>query len=340
MTARVVRDSVFIPTCRGTRHTTPGGAESDSSVTRTILPRIARPPTVSPMQISQTDTPFSFGAQKLSTRTLRRLIAALPALYAETRLENLPAVFTTTLTELVPGESHGVVVHNRAAGQRHWHLRPATSDHVSLVPGFFANFHEFAPADYRRTTGSGAALALSDFISRPHLQKLHIFRDYYQPLGLEDDLSVNVRAGETVICAAVLRQRRGFGTAERELMNALRPHFKQAWINATLISTSRAPITMPSPAPAIAASARRPEALEVRFGLTPREAEVLLWVAEGKTNPEIALILGNRPSTVRTHLEHVFAKLGVETRHAAALCALGVLGLLEQPPQPTALASA
>jgi DNA-binding CsgD family transcriptional regulator len=54
------------------------------------------------------------------------------------------------------------------------------------------------------------------------------------------------------------------------------------------------------------------------WGLTAREAEVLAWVAEGKTNGEIGAILGARRRTVSKHLERVFAKLGVETRTAAA----------------------
>ena len=55
-----------------------------------------------------------------------------------------------------------------------------------------------------------------------------------------------------------------------------------------------------------------------RLGLTLREAEVLHWVGEGKTNPEIGTILRARPRTVAKHLEKIFAKLGVETRGAAA----------------------
>ncbi len=57
-------------------------------------------------------------------------------------------------------------------------------------------------------------------------------------------------------------------------------------------------------------------------GLTRRESEVLAWVAEGKTNVEIATILGMRRRTVSKHLERVFQKLGVETRTAAAVRAL------------------
>jgi DNA-binding CsgD family transcriptional regulator len=56
--------------------------------------------------------------------------------------------------------------------------------------------------------------------------------------------------------------------------------------------------------------------------LTRREREVLAFVAAGKTNAEIAGILGNSARTVQKHMEHVFQKLGVETRTAAAVRAL------------------
>ncbi len=61
------------------------------------------------------------------------------------------------------------------------------------------------------------------------------------------------------------------------------------------------------------------------LGLTPRVAEVLLWVAQGKTNPEIAVILGISDQTVKKHLLDIFDHLGVETRTAAALRALEIL---------------
>ena len=59
--------------------------------------------------------------------------------------------------------------------------------------------------------------------------------------------------------------------------------------------------------------------------LTPRETEVLSWLAKGKTNRDIADILGMSPRTVNKHLEHIFEKLGVETRAAAAALASGHL---------------
>jgi DNA-binding NarL/FixJ family response regulator len=63
----------------------------------------------------------------------------------------------------------------------------------------------------------------------------------------------------------------------------------------------------------------------LKLGLTPRAAETLLWLCQGKTNSDIATILGITESTVKKHVQEVFEKLGVETRGAAAVCALEAL---------------
>jgi DNA-binding NarL/FixJ family response regulator len=62
-----------------------------------------------------------------------------------------------------------------------------------------------------------------------------------------------------------------------------------------------------------------------RLGLSPREAEILLWVAQGKTNFEISVILGITVATVKKHLEKIYPKLGVESRNAATLKTLETL---------------
>lgn len=69
----------------------------------------------------------------------------------------------------------------------------------------------------------------------------------------------------------------------------------------------------------------------LKLGLTPRAAEALLWLAQGKTNSDIAIILGITESTVKKHVQEMFEKLGVETRGAAAVRALEVLNA---PPVP------
>lgn len=69
----------------------------------------------------------------------------------------------------------------------------------------------------------------------------------------------------------------------------------------------------------------RPAAADLAgLGLSRRESEVLLWITRGKSNEEVSLILGTSLGTVKKHLEHIFQKLGVENRTAAAAKALAV----------------
>lgn len=63
------------------------------------------------------------------------------------------------------------------------------------------------------------------------------------------------------------------------------------------------------------------------LGLTTREAEVLSWLSKGKTNRDIAQILGLSPRTIDKHLEQIYAKLGVENRVAATAVAIQKLGM-------------
>jgi DNA-binding NarL/FixJ family response regulator len=63
----------------------------------------------------------------------------------------------------------------------------------------------------------------------------------------------------------------------------------------------------------------------LKLGLTPRATETLLWLAQGKTNADIATILGITESTVKKHVQEIFEKLGIETRGAATVRALELL---------------
>lgn len=68
-----------------------------------------------------------------------------------------------------------------------------------------------------------------------------------------------------------------------------------------------------------------PAPLVAQLGLTQREAETLLWAAQGKGNADIAVILGNSEKTVKKLMGQIFQRLGVESRTAAALCAVEIL---------------
>lgn len=62
------------------------------------------------------------------------------------------------------------------------------------------------------------------------------------------------------------------------------------------------------------------------LGLSERETEVLYWISQGKSNPEIGIIIGAAAGTVKKHAENIFAKLEVDGRSAAMLLALEILG--------------
>lgn len=70
------------------------------------------------------------------------------------------------------------------------------------------------------------------------------------------------------------------------------------------------------------------------LGLSPREAEVLLWIAQGKSNEEIGIILGASRNTIKKHVLHVLEKLNVESRNAAAIRAIEVLSAPKSPCGP------
>jgi DNA-binding NarL/FixJ family response regulator len=63
------------------------------------------------------------------------------------------------------------------------------------------------------------------------------------------------------------------------------------------------------------------------LGLSPREAEVLFWIAQGKANADVGTVLNMSELTVKKHAGRIFEKLGVESRHAATLKALEVLSI-------------
>lgn len=125
---------------------------------------------------------------------------------------------------------------------------------------------------------------------------------------------------------ALCRETPDFSERDNSLFELLRPHIASAWRLAWERERNRAELRR--------LAARRVPTTDVaevsaairqHFALTPREAEVLSWVTQGKTNGEIAIILGLAAGTVKFYVERILAKLGCETRTAAARTALEVM---------------
>jgi DNA-binding NarL/FixJ family response regulator len=152
-------------------------------------------------------------------------------------------------------------------------------------------------------TRGGAAVRLSDLLSRRALHRLSIYDYFWRPFGVEYDFGVRVKyARRSGIDLSCTRSDTDFSDGERDLLDAVRPYLAR-----TLQRVDANPIA---------------ESLRVEFGISRREAELLALVARGQTNRQIAATLFLAPGTVRKHLEHLYAKLGVTTRTQAATRAL------------------
>jgi DNA-binding CsgD family transcriptional regulator len=310
-----------------------------------------------------TVSPASFpaaapAARHLTRETLTRLLDALYQIYVPVRSAQFPQLISQALRTLIPGALHGACVSTKhpitGLETRLSHLSPRPTRWEQLSEAFTRNIQQFPLLSYRTIKRIGDAAAVSDFADWHQFKRLDLYDQYYRELGIEDDLSINFWTPKQRVCVCVLRERRGFSTEERAVFNALRPHLEQAYRSIAAYETLRKtqavaatlPFTGPSAASAGAMSssgwpepAQGATALR-KLGLSTREAQVLYWVACGKTSPEVAMILGIRPNTVRTHLKVIFNTLGVENRLSASLQALEVLGLPASATSEQALAAA
>jgi len=159
-------------------------------------------------------------------------------------------------------------------------------------------------ANDRQTPGLSDALGSRDF----HASPLYVECD--QGSGPDQVVAVPLHVeGRTLVSIVLNRRRADFSERDWERLELLRPHLAFFYRQACRAR------------PALSAQE-----------LTPRECEVLRWLATGKTDADIAALLGISVRTVHKHLEHVYVKLGVETRTAAVMRALGILGVLTQLP--------
>jgi DNA-binding CsgD family transcriptional regulator len=140
-----------------------------------------------------------------------------------------------------------------------------------------------------------AALRISDFISFREFQRTSFYQEIarFMP-GWRDQTGVATRLPESFVGFGLNRDK-AFSDEERLVLELLQPHLER------VISRSAQFLYLPTEKP-----------------LTPREREILHWVAEGKRNKEIACILKLSVRTVEQHVRVCLQKLGVETRAAAA----------------------
>jgi DNA-binding CsgD family transcriptional regulator len=167
-------------------------------------------------------------------------------------------------------------------------------------------------AQYTRTHDGGAR-KISDFATLNQFRNLAVYDAFFGKLAINYQMAVGIPAApELLIGIAANRTRPDFSERDRAVLDLVRPHLLQAYRNVT----ARASILQRAEAAERALWAASGKRLS---SLTGREREVLILVAEGKTNPRIADQLRVSARTVQQHLEHVYGKLDVRSRTSAAI---------------------
>ena len=210
------------------------------------------------------------------------------------------------LMRMVPGEFVG---YNERELVSHKLLAASEAPSVARsrdVADAVTTFCSEYPLSMERHHVDVRALRISDFASPRQLHRLDYYDQALRPLGVEHQIRFWVTAPSGVArfySISRCNESGNFTDRDRDMLQLLRPFL------VALHERFDADV---------------PESAQVD-GLTNRETEILGWVARGKTNQEIAVLLIVSPHTVRKHLEHVYEKLRVNSRTAAVARAFAPL---------------
>ena len=163
---------------------------------------------------------------------------------------------------------------------------------------------------YRLSDGAKPLIVLSDLFSRGQRTSVDFNPNFQE--GVSDEILIDLDPTRTWFACLNVAGDRDFGDRERLLLHRLRPHLAGLYSSAEIRGR-------------LAADTAAFD-LDALDRLTRREREVMVCVADGLSDAEIAGVLVVERSTVRKHLEHVYEKLGVQSR-TAALAKLGANGL-------------
>lgn len=225
-----------------------------------------------------------------------------------------PLDFVARLGDLVPCDA--ITYQEVDPHLQHFYSMVEYPEETEASEGDEETYWRVAPCptlDFRERTGRLDAVRTSDLIDRRRYLNLPIYREYFRPAGVEHIIDLGLPAPQGRIRSFVLFRDTGasdFSERDRDVLEALRPHLYALEAHAAL-------------------RRRLVEALAehdgngnrdctIYAGLTPRERDVVELLTQGMTNAEIAAALWVAPSTVKKHLENVYAKTGVGRRAAVA----------------------
>jgi DNA-binding CsgD family transcriptional regulator len=250
------------------------------------------------------------GAMRVSAQDGARLQAAVLALHSHRNLEGFRRAVAGIFMDLVPADYFSLGDGRIDLAKRSfqvlniWESRPVRLG--ALREAFVRTIFEHPFVLYFMQHGPPeGALILSDFLTLPQLRRTRFYQESLLPANFGRLISIGSVSGPGLATLTLARPASApdFSERDRRMVELLQPHFDLARTNIERESLARA---------------SRTRSLS-SAGLTPREIEVALWLAQGKTNPETALILDGPVRTIEKHVERILRKLGVDNRVEAAV---------------------
>lgn len=187
---------------------------------------------------------------------------------------------------------------------------------VSDTPGVIARremevfdqyFHEHPLVRAHGRNPAATTVRISDVVAPSDFQRTALYNDYYRAIRIRHVMAVPIHVHKQELVSFVLnRSGRDFSDRDHACMEAIRPHLAHLFRLTREIAGARAAWGVP-----------HAEGPAARAPLTARERDVIGWLCGGKTDRDIADILGISRRTVHKHLQRIYDKLGVETRTAA-----------------------
>jgi DNA-binding CsgD family transcriptional regulator len=216
------------------------------------------------------------------------------AAFAQQGTQQLPQLVASELTTLsvcdlarntrsvVGNPREAISARDRASFDRHFAGHP------------LVRFHADHP--------SGGSRRISDSLPAAQFRESALYDEYYRGIGIDHAIAVPLFVDRGLLVSFVLnRKARDFSDRDCALLDLVREPLAALYRNLLTRNKDRGFAALP---------------------VTPREREVLSWLAAGKTDRDIGEILGMSPRTVQKHLQHIYEKLGVETRTAAVVRAM------------------
>ena len=211
-------------------------------------------------------------------------------------------------TELLPWLVSSEITTLSVCDLKHNTRRVVSTQAISATDreSFDRYFRTHPLVRFHSTHLDGGTHRITDSLATAQFRRSGLFNEYYRKIGIDHVVAMPMFVDRGLLVSFVLnRTKRDFSDRECALLNLVRRPL--AALYRSLLALERPQDT----------------AAFDKLPITPREREVLTWVGAGKSDRQIADILGMSNRTVQKHLEHIYEKLGVETRTAAVMRALG-----------------